>query len=59
MALPKKGLRNIVVDDVKYAWKITGNDGWIDLYIFSIKQPNSIINACFSCHVLTSLLFQY
>ncbi|HSU52203.1 MAG TPA: hypothetical protein VLJ41_16465 [Segetibacter sp.] len=31
MALPKIGLRNIIVDDVKYAWKITGNDGWIDL----------------------------
>ena len=50
MALPKKGLRNINVDDVKYAWRVTGNDDYIDLYIFPIKQPNRLINARFDYH---------
>ena len=50
MALPKKGLRNIVVDNVKYAWNATGNDGWISLSIIPIKQPNLLIRASFRYH---------
>jgi len=50
MALPKKGLRNIVVDNVKYAWNTTGNDGWISLSIITIKQPNRLLTASFHYH---------
>jgi hypothetical protein len=50
MALPKKGLRNIIVDNVKYAWNTTGNDGWISLSIIPIKQPNLLIRASFGYH---------
>lgn len=50
MALPKKGLRNIIVDNVKYAWNTTGNDGWISLSISTIKQPNRLITAFFHYH---------
>jgi len=50
MALPKKGLRNIVVDDVKYAWNTTGNDGWISLFIIPKKHPNRLIRATFDYH---------
>ena len=50
MALPKKGLRNIIVDNVKYAWNTTGNDDWISLSIIPIKQPNRLISASFGYH---------
>jgi hypothetical protein len=50
MALPKKGLRNITVDDVKYAWSTTGGDGWISLSIIPGKQQNRLITATFDYH---------
>lgn len=50
MALPKKGLRNITVDDVKYAWAASGNDGYIGLSIIPVKQQNRLITAAFDYH---------
>jgi hypothetical protein len=50
MALPKKGLRYIVVDKLRYAWKTTGNDHGIDLYITPVNQPNSLLSARFDYH---------
>jgi hypothetical protein len=50
MALPKKGLRNITVDDVKYAWSITGTDDGISLSIIPIKRQNRLIRAYFEYH---------
>lgn len=50
MALPKKGLRKIVVDDIKYAWNTTGNDDFISLSIATIDHPNRILTAIFKYH---------
>ncbi|PSL33317.1 hypothetical protein [Chitinophaga ginsengisoli] len=50
MTLPKKGLRNITVDNVKYAWNATGNDGSIRLSIIHVKHQQCIITASFSYH---------
>ena len=33
MGLPKKGSRNIIIDEVNYRYMISGNDGFIDLII--------------------------
>ena len=40
MSLPKKGLRTLMIDQTNYGWQVTGNDGWIDLYIESLEVKN-------------------
>lgn len=45
MAKSKKDARNIVVHDVKYRWRATGNDGWISLVIWPDDLPGPPI-AC-------------
>ncbi len=51
MSLPKKGLRKITVDNNNYCWKVSGNDGWIDLYIESQDVKNGqLLNAKFHYH---------
>lgn len=50
MTLPKKGLRNITVNNVKYAWNVTGNDGSIGLSIIPVKHQQRMITAGFSYH---------
>jgi len=50
MALPKKGLRKINVDNVIYVWNTTGNDGWISLSIIPMMQQNRLITATFDYH---------
>ncbi len=50
MALPKKGLRKVAVDNVKYAWNTTGNDRCISLSIIPINQQNRLIMATFDYH---------
>ena len=51
MSLPKKGLRKITVNQNNYGWKVTGNDGWIDLYIESQDMKNGqLLNAIFNYH---------
>jgi hypothetical protein len=50
MTLPKKGLRSIVVDKVKYAWKITGRDENIGLSKIPRGHQDRIISAAFDYH---------
>jgi hypothetical protein len=45
MAKSSKGARNIVVEDVRYRWRATGNDGWISLDIWPDALPGPVI-AC-------------
>lgn len=51
MSLPKKGLRKITIGENRYAWKVTGNDGWLDLYVVSVDVKNGqLLNAKFHYH---------
>lgn len=51
MSLPQKGLRKITVDNNNYGWKVSGNDGWIDLYIESQDVKNGqLLNTKFHYH---------
>jgi len=35
MAFNKKKKRRIVVDDQEYFWSATGDEGWINLFIYN------------------------
>jgi hypothetical protein len=48
MAFPKKGLRKITVDGVKYGYKVTGNDGWIGFSIGLRKENGQLLTGSFS-----------
>jgi len=48
MAFPKKGLRKITVDGVKYGYNVTGNDGWISFSIGLIDKNGEILTGVFS-----------
>lgn len=50
MALPKKGLRKITVDDFQYAWSATGNDWGIGLTIAPLKNGGQILITVFDYH---------
>lgn len=50
MALPKKGLRKITVENVRYVWNTTGNDGWISLSIRHIDGDGQLLTAVFDYH---------
>lgn len=50
MAFPKKGLRKITVDGVKYGYVVSGNDGWIDFYIGLLERNGEILTGKFSYH---------
>ena len=50
MALPKKGLRKISVDNILYAWNTTGNDGFINLSIIPIKKQDRLLKCTFEYH---------
>ncbi len=50
MAKSKKGARNIVVGDVKYRWRATGNDGWISLTIWPAELPGPTIAGTLGYH---------
>ena len=41
MAISKKGNRNIVVDDIDFRWRATGNDDIITIVIWSASNENS------------------
>jgi hypothetical protein len=47
MAMPKKGSRRILVADNYYRWKVTRNDGWIDLYIEDAENPGTVLALSF------------
>jgi hypothetical protein len=48
MAFPKKGLRKITVNEVKYGYKVTGNDGWIGFSIGLLKENGQLLTGSFS-----------
>jgi hypothetical protein len=50
MALPKKGLRKITVDNVRYAWSATGNDDYIGLIVISLDKEGQVLSTGFSYH---------
>lgn len=50
MTLPKKGLRKITVENIKYAWSVIGNDGWIGLSVIPLKVQNNLLTASFDYH---------
>ena len=43
MAFPKKGLRKITVDGIRYAYNITGNDGWISFSIGMLNENGELL----------------
>lgn len=50
MALPKKGLRKITVDEMRYGWSATGNDGWISLTVAPLNNGGQILTTAFNYH---------
>ena len=50
MALPKKGLRKIVVNDPKFAWSATGNDDYINLSIVPFEKNGQLLTSNFKYH---------
>ena len=50
MAFPKKGLRKITVDRIKYGYNVTGNDGWISFSIGLLEENGEILTGAFSYH---------
>lgn len=48
MAFPKKGMRKITVNDVKYAYNITGNDDFISYSIGLLDKNGQILTGTFS-----------
>src|SRR5262249_26338499 len=47
MAKATKNARNIVVGDVNYRWRATGNDGWISLVVWPEDLPGPPIACSF------------
>ena len=56
MAFPKKGLRKITLDGVKYGYNVTGNDGWISFSIGLLNENGEILTGAFSYneHTITN-----
>jgi hypothetical protein len=50
MALPKKGLRKITVDNVEYAWSATGNDGYVHLTVAPLDKEGQLLSTWFDYH---------
>jgi hypothetical protein len=47
MAIPKKGLRKIVVNGQHYQWIAKGNDGYIDLIICDSTRKGQLLRTSF------------
>lgn len=56
MAFPKKGLRKITVNGVKYGYNVTGNDGWISFSVGLLDKNGEILTGAFSYneHTITN-----
>jgi len=50
MALPKKGIRKINVNEHIFAWSATGNDGFISLSIVSSEINGQLLTCNFDYH---------
>lgn len=48
--IPKKGHRKITVENKRYVWNVTGNDGWLSLCIVPLKQQGNLLTASFGYH---------
>lgn len=58
MAFPKKGLKKITVDGVRYGYVVSGNDGWIDFYIGLLESNGEILTGKFSYHSISIPIFE-
>ncbi len=56
MAFPKKGLRKITVNGIKYVYKITGNDDGIDFSIGLLEKSGEILTGGlpYNEHIITN-----
>ena len=50
MALPKKGLRKITVDNFRYAWSATGNDDFISVSVAPLDNVGQLLSTAFDYH---------
>ncbi len=50
MAFPKKGIRKITIDEIKYGYNVTGNDGWISFSVGLLEENGEILTGSFSYH---------
>ncbi len=50
MAVSKKGSRKIVINDMEFRWKATGNDGWITVVIWPVDRDTIKITGQFGYH---------
>jgi len=50
MALPKKGLRKITVNDCRYTWSVTGSDYAIYLSIVPLDNLSRLLRTSFGYH---------
>ena len=50
MARNSKGSHRIVVGDIEYRWRATGNDGWISVNIWPADGVGPLINTSFGYH---------
>lgn len=57
MALPKKGLRKITINNFHYAWSATGNDGWISLSIAPLDNQGQLVTTSFGYHSAATGVF--
>lgn len=50
MAKSSKGSNRIVLNDVEYRWRATGNDGWISVTIWPSNGVGAAISCAFGYH---------
>ncbi|MBU6954018.1 hypothetical protein KP814_21790 [Hahella sp. HN01] len=43
MTMPKKKSRIIIVDNIAYRWRSSGNDGWLDVYVELAEAPCQLL----------------
>lgn len=48
MTLPKKGIKKITVNNVKYGWRVKGTDEGLSLSIVPIEKQDNLLIARFS-----------
>jgi hypothetical protein len=50
MTMPRRGTRTIVVDDVRYRWKPSPNDGYMSIVVESCDAPGQCLIAMLRYH---------
>ena len=46
----EKGSRNITVENIKFKWKVTGNDGFVTVVIWPVNEKNIKLIGTFAYH---------